>query len=115
MLSNALGYDAKIIQKLETGDIDKDRISYIIRGIANISVLFPGSNILLDMRETRLLEDIDMADAMKFAKEASVCTSIFSCKIASLIPEEEKRTSIAKKIAGFDETKMCKLKIFSRF
>lgn len=116
MRTNVKIYDIKsFVRKNETGHLSRERISEIIREIVNISICFPEKNLLLDFRKTELPADVNLSDIMKFTLEAAAFGDILINKIASLIPEDPMRLSIAKKVRASMQVKGLKYQYFTDF
>ncbi len=99
MLKGIKIFDIKSFVRVdEYGELRRERIYEIIREIGKLALCFPEKNIMLDFRETRLKEDLDVTDAMKFAIEASYFGDILINKIACLVPGDRKRLSQAEKM-----------------
>lgn len=85
---------SKIIVKKVTGQIDHDRVMRLVRELAVDAASYPERNILIDYRDTTIA-DKSMVDIMKISAEIQSYQSFFSNRVATVIPPETKRYSIA--------------------
>ena len=103
------------IRKNESGDLNSDRVTEIIKEIATAAAFHPDHNILIDVRETRLPDDVNMTDIMKTALEMSAFKDVLNNKIASVIPIDKDRVSVAEKVEAAIQIKGIHYKFFTDF
>ena len=103
------------IRKNESGVLTRERIFEIIREIGVLATCLPEKDILLDFRETKLNEDIDMTDAMKFVIEANYFKEVLTNKIACLLPADHARLEKAEKVRVLMQIKGIKYRYFTNF
>ena len=99
----------------ESGEVDFDRSMQVIRNLGMAASAFPGHNILADLRETSFVMDIDMGVILKLASEMARLGSAFKGKMANVVPNEEKRLSIAKQFEASMQLQGFNLKVFTSF
>jgi hypothetical protein len=103
------------IRHSETGDIDFDRSMQIIHELAAAALFHKDHNILIDMRETRLVGVNDMGTILGLAFEMARYRSVFKGRIANVVPDDEKRLAIAKQFrASLDVQGLC-YEVFTNF
>ncbi|MGD8250972.1 MAG: STAS/SEC14 domain-containing protein [Desulfobacterales bacterium] len=86
----------ELIRKTESGEIDFQRSIQIVRELAMAAAFHEDSNILVDLRNTRLAYD-NMSDTMNVALEIAAYKNLFKNKIATVIPNEPERIAHAEK------------------
>jgi hypothetical protein len=82
------------IRKNASGELDYDRSFQAVREISTAASFHPGHNILIDLRETTL-SSLGMEDLMKVVLEFSKLMPYFKNRIANVVPNDERRISIA--------------------
>jgi len=75
--------------------LDLDKSIQIVRELSLTASLHPRHNILVDLRKTTL-SDGSMEILMKIVMEFVQCMPSFTKKIASLIPNDQRRISFAE-------------------
>ncbi len=103
-----------IIRKDVTGDIDLEKSKKIIRNLARASLKFPRDNILIDLRGTTVSSG-RMADAFPVASEFMNQFGRFENRIASIVPNDEERISLAKFLETCLTIKNYRYKVFTNF
>jgi len=83
----------------EKGKIDIGRSKEIVHQLAAAASFHEDHNILLDLRETTVKEE-NMGDLLEVALEIARYKSAFKGKLANLLPGDEKRLFIARKLKG---------------
>ena len=83
------------IRLIETGEIDFQRSRELIREIADAANYHADHNILVDLRETAVTTR-SMSDVLQLAMDMALYKSLFRNKIASVIPDDAERLSIAE-------------------
>jgi hypothetical protein len=84
------------IRKTETGNIDFDRSLETIQNLAVAASFHVDHNILIDMRETTLIDNGGMDTVLQLALEVVRYKSVFRGKIANVVPNDENRLSISR-------------------
>ena len=102
------------IRKNESGEIDFDRSMKIIRELATAAAFHTNHNILIDLRDTTVTTN-SMNDILKITIEMARFKSIFKNKIASVIPDNEERLSIAKQFKACLDIKDFQYNFFTDF
>ena len=85
------------IRLSEAGEIDIDRSKEIVRQLAVAASFHEDHNILVDLRDTTLKEE-SMRNALELALEFARYKSAFKGKLATLIPDDEKRLLMAEQL-----------------
>jgi hypothetical protein len=106
---------ADFIRKNESGELSQGRIREIIHEIGAAAAFYPGHNILIDSRETTISYHVNMIDIMKTAIELSLFKNTLTNKIANIIPNDEKRISIAETLQTAIQIKEIEYKFFTEF
>jgi hypothetical protein len=99
----------------ESGEIDFDRSMQMIRDFALTTSFYTGHNILADLRETTLVGETNIGMILQLALEMARYGSSFKGKIANVVPNEERRLSIAKTFETSMQFQGFNLKIFTSF
>jgi hypothetical protein len=109
MSSDIKVYKVKDFIRLnESGEIDFDRSIQMVRDLAVAASFYAGHNILVDLRETTIVGESNMGLVLQVALEMARYESAFKGKIANVVPDDEKRLSLAKQfeaslhLQGFD-------------
>ncbi len=84
------------IRKTPTGEIDLEQSIQIIHELAVAASFHADHNILIDMRKTTVAEQNTFSAVLRLALEMAKYKSVFRGKIATVVPSDEKRLSIAK-------------------
>jgi hypothetical protein len=103
------------IRKTETGNIDFDRSMEFIHDLAVAASFHTDHNILIDMRETTLVDKGDMDTLLQLALEVVRYKSVFRGKIANVVPNDENRLSIARQFKACLDIKGFHYEIFTSF
>ncbi len=103
------------IRTTESGDIDVDRSIQIVRELAVAAAVHTDHNILMDLRETTLTVDTNMADVMEVAMEFGQLMSSFKNKIANVVPSDAERVSMAEKFEACMKIKKFQYRFFTDF
>ncbi len=98
----------------ETGAIDVHRSKEIVRQLAVAAAFHVDHNILLDLRETAVKGE-SMGDVLEVALEFGRYRSVFKGKLANLLPENEKRFSIAQQLKALMDIRGFQYEIFTSF
>ena len=99
----------------ESGEIDLDKSIQMVRELSGAAFFHSDHNILMDLRKTTV-SDLGMEEAMQVTMEVLECMPpSFKNKIANVIPNEEDRTSLAKKFELCMKAKEVKYKFFTDF
>jgi len=80
----------------ETGQIDVNRSKQLIREIATAAAFQPGHNILVDLRDTSVAIG-GMNDLLEVVTYFARYKPFLGNKIASVVPDDEGRLTIARK------------------
>lgn len=88
---------SEFIRVNETGAIDTERSKQLIRQIAILASFNEVQNILLDLRDTTIVNANNMADMLEIAAEFARSGSIFTGKIANVIPDGQNRIALARR------------------
>ncbi len=99
----------------KAGEIDYDTSLQIIRELAGAANFFTGRNILVDMRETKLIGEVNIGTVLSLAMEMARYGSAFKGRIASVIPGDEKRLSIAKQFKASLNLRGFSYEVFTNF
>jgi hypothetical protein len=102
------------IRKPATGEIDFDRSMKIVRDLATAATFHADHNILIDLRETTVTTK-SMSDILNVAVEIARYKSVFKNKIANVIPDDEKRLSIANQFKACLDIKGFQYDFFTDF
>lgn len=102
------------IRETQSGNIDFNRSVEIIRELAAVSLSHPDHNILVDLRDTTV-SGATMADIFEIVLEFMSQMGNFKNKIANVIPDEEKRISLAKIFEACLIVKDYQYKVFTDF
>ena len=103
------------IRHNETGDIDFDRSMQIIHELATAALFHEDHDILIDMRETRIVGERNMGMILGLAFEMARYRSIFKGKIANVVPDDEKRLTIAKQFKASMDIQGLRYELFTNF
>ena len=103
------------IRQNEKGDVDLYRSMQIVRELAMASSFHPNHNILLDMRDTTIVGDVDMGLEFQVALEVVRCKSALKGKIANVVPDDEKRLSLARTFKAAIDLQGFNYEIFTDF
>jgi hypothetical protein len=98
----------------EAGVVDVESSKMLIRRIAAASTANSIENILVDMRDTTLSKTVDFRDLINVAVEFVRCLPSF-VRVANLIPDEERRSLMAKQAADLIEMHGGKYRFFTGF
>ncbi len=99
----------------ESGEIDFNRSMQMIRDFGLTASFYAGHNILTDLRETRLIGEMNIGMIMQLALEMAKYGSSFKGKIANVVPNDEKRLSIAKQFETSMQFQGFDFKVFTSF
>ncbi len=80
----------------ETGIIDVERSKELIRQLALVAAFRADDSILIDMRDTTIV-NASMSGMLEIAAEFALYQSAFRGKIANVIPDDEDRISLARR------------------
>ena len=103
------------IRQNEKGDVDLDRSMRIVRELAAAASLHPQHNILIDMRDTTIVGDINMGYVFQVALEIARFAPVLKGKIANVVPDDEKRLSIARTLRAAMDVQGFTYEIFTDF
>lgn len=98
----------------ETGTLDVERSKQLIRQLAAAAAFRVDDNILVDFRDT-MLASTAMSDILEIACEFARYESAFQGKIANVIPNDEKRISIAKRFKAALNIDPHRYEVFTSF
>ncbi|MBP1730836.1 MAG: hypothetical protein H6Q55_1265 [Deltaproteobacteria bacterium] len=99
----------------ESGEIDFARSMQLIHNLAMAASFYSGHNILIDFRETTLAGEIDMSTILRLALEMARYESTLKGRIANVLPNDEKRLSIAKQFKASLDLQGFQYEIFTNF
>ena len=102
------------IRKNETGDLDYDRAVGIVHDLAAAALSHLDHNILIDVRETTL-SITSITEVMKIALEFEKLTSVFRNRIATVVPNDADRVSMAKNLEACLHIKRFDYRVFTDF
>jgi hypothetical protein len=103
------------IRKTEAGNIDFGRSMEIIHDLALAASFHTDHNILIDMRETTIVDESSIGTLLQLAVEMVRYKSVFKGKIATVVPGDEKRLSIAKQFKAALDMHGFRYEIFTSF
>jgi hypothetical protein len=103
-----------LIRVNKKGVLDADRSIDTIHQLAATASFHADCNILLDSRDT-VVNSATMFDIFKITLEFALYKSLFKNKIANVIPNNEKRISIAKKFKASMDVQDFEYKFFTDF
>ena len=102
-----------------SGEIDYNKTIEIIRQIYSSTTNHPNHNVLIDMRgttpEETYMKSLGMATVLDVTMQFVRIIPSFKEKIACIIPEDEKRVSIAEKFEACMTIKNYRYKFFTGF
>lgn len=104
----------EIVRKTVSGDLDVEQSMQIARDTAAIAFLHKNHNILMDLRKTSV-KQASLSDLMKIALEIVNGIPDFQNKIASLIPDDPERVTIARQFKSCLILKGFQYEIFTDF
>jgi hypothetical protein len=99
----------------ESGELDVDQSVQIIHNLAMAASIYRGHNILVDLRETTIVGETDMSTILRLALEMARFGSTLKGRIANVLPDDEKRLSIAKQFKTSLDLKGFTYEIFTNF
>lgn len=99
----------------ESGELDFARSMQIIRNIAMAASFYSGHNILVDFRDTRLAGEIDMGTILRLALEMARYQSTLRGRIANVLPNDEKRLTVARQFKASLDLRGLDYEIFTNF
>jgi hypothetical protein len=102
------------IRKNESGEIDSDKSIQIVRELSATAAFHADHNILVDLKETILLA-WGMDEVMKIAMEFVKLMPSFTNKIATVVPSDPDRVSMAKKLEACMKQGDFQYKVFTDF
>jgi hypothetical protein len=103
------------IRRNESGEIDFDRSMQIIHDLAVTASFYAGHNILVDLRETTIVGEGNIGVILQLALEMARYRSAFKGKIANVVPDDEKRLSIAKQFKASMDIQGFNYEVFTNF
>jgi hypothetical protein len=116
MNSNFKLYKVKdFIRKNETGAIDLEKSKQIVRELATAALFHQDHNILIDMRDTSLIHDQTIGDLLELALEMASYKSVFTGKIANVLPDDTKRLARAQQLKAALEIQGFSYEVFTTF
>ena len=104
----------EFIRLNETGSLDVERSKKLIRQLAAAAAYHAADNILVDLRETTV-ESGTMADVLEVATEFARYESAFRGKIASVVPDDERRIAAARRFKDVLDIDPRRYEIFTKF
>ena len=99
----------------ESGEIDFARSMQIIHNLAMAASIYRGHNILVDLRETTIVGETDMATILRLAVEMARFGSSLKGRIVNVLPDDEKRLSIARQFKASLDLQGFQYEIFTNF
>ena len=99
----------------ESGEIDFDRSKQIIHDLAVAASFYVDHNILIDLRETTVVGESNIGVILQLAIEMVRYASAFKGKIANVVPDDEKRLSIARQFEASLHLQGFSYKVFTNF
>ena len=103
----------------KSGEIDLEKSLQIVKQISVASTFYPGLNILIDLRGTRALttdtESYPMTVIMKVTEHFVELMPNFEDRIACIIPNDQKRISVAERLEACMKIKNIDYKFFTNF
>jgi hypothetical protein len=99
----------------ESGAIDFARSMEIIHNLAMAASFYSGHNILVDMRDTTLVGETDMSTILRLALEMARYESTLKGRIANVVPDDEKRLSLARQFKASLDLQGFQYEIFMNF
>ena len=91
------------------------RSMQIVHELAVAASFYARHNILIDLRETTLVMETNIGVILQLASEMAFHASSFKGKMASVVPNEEKRLSIARQVAASMQFKGLNFSVFTSF
>jgi hypothetical protein len=98
----------------EGGEIDVNRSKEIVRLLAIAASFHADHNILLDLRGTAITDE-SMGSVLEVALEMAQYKSAFKGKLANLLPNDEKRLSMARQLKALMHIEGFQYEIFTSF
>ena len=99
----------------ESGAIDFARSMEIIHNLAMAASFYSGHNILVDMRDTTLVGETNMSTILRLALEMARYESTLKGRIANVVPDDEKRLSVARQFKASLDLQGFQYEIFTNF
>jgi hypothetical protein len=96
------------------GAMDGDGAKQLITQLALVALLNPAKNLLLDLRNTTLTIE-NTGIVFNCAAEFARYKRNFRHKIANVIPDDEERVSIAKRLKALIDLETSQYQVFTRF
>ena len=116
MSSDIKVYKVKDFLRLnESGQIDFDRSTQMIHDLAVAASFYAGHNILVDLRETKLVGESSIGMVLQLALEMGRYGSVFKGRIANVVPDDEERLVIAKQFEASLHLQGFSYKVFTSF
>jgi hypothetical protein len=108
-------YEIKdFIRKTVSGEIDMEKSTSLARQFADIALVHPDHNIMVDMRDSELV-GANMTDMLKISLEIANALPNFKNKIANVLPDNEERLLIARRFHSCMTIKGFSYEIFTDF
>jgi len=103
-----------LIRVNKQGKLDLDRSKRIVHELAATAAFHVDNNILVDLRDT-VIDTHNLDDIFEVVLEMGRFKPIFKNKMASVIPNDEARISIAKKLKACLDIKGFQFQFFTVF
>jgi hypothetical protein len=105
---------ADLIRVNKEGKLDLDRSIRLVHELAATAAFHADHNILVDLRDTTIATH-SLDDLIEIVLEMGRFKSIFKNKMASVIPNDEQRISIAQKLKACMNIKGFQFQFFTVF
>ena len=116
MASDIKVYKVKDFIRLnESGEIDFDRSMQIIHDLAVAASFYVGHNMLVDLRETKVVGESNIGVVLQLALEMARYGSAFKGRMANIVPNDEKRLLIARQFEASLHLQGFSYKVFTSF
>ena len=103
-----------LIRVNKEGNLDLDRSIRIVHELAAAAAFHADHNVLVDLRDT-VIATHGLDDIFEVVLEMGRFKSIFTNKMASVIPNDEARISIARKLKACMDLKQFQFQFFTAF
>ena len=103
-----------IIRVNKDGKLDLDRTIRIVHELAAAAAFHADHNVLIDLRDT-IIDTHRLDDLFEVVLEMGRFKSFFKNKLASVIPNDKERISIARKFKACMDLKQFQFQFFTAF
>jgi len=99
----------------KSGEIDYDRSIQLVHDLATAASFYAGHNILIDLRETTIVMETNIGVILQLALEMARYGSSFKGRMANVVPNEERRLSLARQVEASMKIKGFNFRVFTSF